>query len=173
MNPSTLTTDTVLPLLAPVMMRDIAYLVAESVLYGALPDLCPHLRQLTDASRAGMYLILIPVALRHLLYVAARSPEKRPSSHGAPLSRQKGRTLAAASVAMFALATFLWASKTAVFARRFDILLHRTDGTIVSRLALANASTQELRYMSDVMFVIMVRCRPDMRDGRAGPCRST
>ncbi|KZV93237.1 hypothetical protein EXIGLDRAFT_768249 [Exidia glandulosa HHB12029] len=73
------------------------------------------------------------------------------------LLRKKQRTsyiITATILAIFAISTFLWTSNLAVFIKRFNIALVRTDGTLLSRLDVADFSTEKLRYFSDIFFVI-------------------
>lgn len=57
---------------------------------------------------------------------------------------------------MFAISTFLWASNLVVLLERLNIVFVRRGGPIVARLSVANAATQKLRYMDDVMFFVLV-----------------
>lgn len=65
--------------------------------------------------------------------------------------------LATALFSMFALSTFLWASKLAIFMQRFHIAFIRTEGSLLSRLTIADADTEKMRYMDDIMFIVLVR----------------
>jgi hypothetical protein len=58
---------------------------------------------------------------------------------------------------MFGLSTFLWASNVAMLWKRVRIcLVYQELGNLATRLALANTSTNTLRYMTDILFIVEV-----------------
>ncbi|EJD46397.1 hypothetical protein AURDEDRAFT_113701 [Auricularia subglabra TFB-10046 SS5] len=116
-----LTTDQWLPLLMNALMRDIASVMAQSVLYGA-------------------YLVFFSFAIYQLLL-----------RH----KRQRAFVIVSATtLAMFVAGSFLWASNIAVLVQRLHIVFVEQDAPIADRITRANASTEKMRYMSDVMFIV-------------------
>ncbi|KZV87946.1 hypothetical protein EXIGLDRAFT_751960 [Exidia glandulosa HHB12029] len=65
--------------------------------------------------------------------------------------------IAGAIFAMFVISTFLWGSNLAVLIQRINIVLGSRKDWIGFRLSIANASTQKLRYMDDIMFFVLWR----------------
>ncbi|KZV90354.1 hypothetical protein EXIGLDRAFT_770921 [Exidia glandulosa HHB12029] len=113
-------TDTILPLLTPLIVQEIITMITQSTLFGA-------------------YFALEIFAMYHLL--------------------RKGKgaqsVIAGAIFAMFATSTFLWGSNVAVLIQQINIVLGSRKDPIVFRLSTANASTQKLRYMDDIMFFVL------------------
>ncbi|KZV84827.1 hypothetical protein EXIGLDRAFT_776137 [Exidia glandulosa HHB12029] len=134
--PAPPTTDEILPLLIPAIMRDVASLTAQSVLY-------------------GMYLIVFTVAIYNLLQASHLGEVAKILI---PLRRRKAQgawmVLTVSISAAFIISTFLWASNVAVLWQRMNTVFVGTEGTIIDRIDLANSSTEKVRYMNDVMFVI-------------------
>ncbi|KZV88805.1 hypothetical protein EXIGLDRAFT_696317 [Exidia glandulosa HHB12029] len=61
---------------------------------------------------------------------------------------------AIAMVALFTISTFLWSSNIAVLVKRVNIVFVDREGNLLSRLQLANSSTELQRYMNDVIFTV-------------------
>ncbi|KAH7099382.1 hypothetical protein BKA62DRAFT_310718 [Auriculariales sp. MPI-PUGE-AT-0066] len=120
-DPPSFTTEEILPLLIPSVIRDIASLITQSIFY-------------------GMYLAAFAVAVYSIC-------KQRRSGLSALV-------LASSTLALFAIATFLWGSDVAILVRRLDIVFNQTDNDMLTRIVRANSSTAKLRYMNDVMFVI-------------------
>ncbi|KZV80880.1 hypothetical protein EXIGLDRAFT_780424 [Exidia glandulosa HHB12029] len=114
------TTDQILPILSPLVLRDIHLIIVHSAVYGT-------------------YLVLLVAALLGLL-------RKR---------RRSATIVAALLLAMFSIATVLWAIGIAVLSRRFSTVFGSSDGTILTRLASADASTLKIRYLADIMFTLL------------------
>ncbi|KZV87948.1 hypothetical protein EXIGLDRAFT_773162 [Exidia glandulosa HHB12029] len=65
------------------------------------------------------------------------------------------QVIACVVLAMFGISTFLWASNVSVLVQRLDIVLGSTRGPLAFRLSYANEATEKVRYMDDLMFMIL------------------